>query len=79
MKRKAYTSKGGETLYKPIMSLKTLDGLMFDSGNNGWCLACGTVVSGCEPDMRRGMCECCGANRVYGFEELALRNLISCK
>jgi hypothetical protein len=39
----------------------------------GFCVACGHEQSGCEPDMRRGMCEACGVPGVYGAEELLWR------
>lgn len=38
----------------------------------GFCLKCGVEQEGCEPDMRRGECEACGANAVYGAEECCL-------
>jgi hypothetical protein len=38
--------------------------------NPGFCVACGHEQDGCEPDMRRGICEACGAAGVYGAEEL---------
>lgn len=42
----------------------------------GFCLACGEEAYGVEPDARRYECECCGANRVYGLEELLLMGRI---
>ena len=39
----------------------------------GLCVQCQTVAYGCEPDMRRGRCENCGAQAVFGIEELAIR------
>ena len=39
----------------------------------GWCLACGSEVFGIEPDARRYKCEECGAEEVYGAEELLIR------
>lgn len=38
----------------------------------GMCLACGELADGVEPDARRYECECCGAHKVYGFEEIAM-------
>jgi hypothetical protein len=38
----------------------------------GFCLACGEQAEGCEPDARQYECECCGAFKVYGAEELLL-------
>lgn len=40
--------------------------------NLGFCLACGTEVSGVEPDARRYTCESCGEAKVYGAEELLI-------
>ena len=39
----------------------------------GFCVVCGEEQGGCEPDMRRGTCEHCGACAVYGADELLLR------
>lgn len=41
--------------------------------NIGFCLACGTDQLNCEPDMRNGKCESCGAHKVFGAEDLLLR------
>jgi hypothetical protein len=38
----------------------------------GFCLACGAEHDGIEPDARRYPCTECGANKVYGAEELLL-------
>ena len=40
--------------------------------NPGFCLACGYEQDGCEPDAREYECEECGAERVFGAEELLL-------
>lgn len=40
--------------------------------NPGFCLACGEEQDGCEPDARRYECECCGARKVYGAEEVLI-------
>ena len=45
---------------------------MTTSDDIGFCLNCGAENYGCEPDMRGGMCEDCGAPRVYGCEECLL-------
>lgn len=44
--------------------------------NIGVCLACGNEQDGCEPDMRKGNCEICNKNEVYGAEEILLCGLI---
>lgn len=36
----------------------------------GFCIECGEETSGVEPDARKYLCEGCGANAVYGAEEL---------
>ena len=38
--------------------------------NPGFCVACGDDANGCEPDMRKGVCDACGEHAVYGAEEL---------
>jgi predicted amidophosphoribosyltransferase len=48
--------------------LSTLD-------NPGFCISCGKDAEGIEPDARGYECECCGALKVYGADELALMTL----
>ena len=44
-----------------------------ESGESvGFCTACGAKAYGVEPDARKYECECCGAAKVYGAEELVL-------
>lgn len=38
----------------------------------GFCLICGNEQGGCEPDARNYACEACGAEQVFGVEELML-------
>ena len=38
----------------------------------GFCLACGKKQLGVEPDARMYKCESCGAEKVYGAEELVM-------
>lgn len=45
---------------------------MFGTENPGFCMACGSMQDGCEPDARRYECEACGERQVYGAEELVL-------
>lgn len=40
--------------------------------NPGFCIACGAEAEGCEPDARNYHCEACGANRVFGAEEILI-------
>lgn len=47
---------------------------------DGYCLSCSEFVEGgCEPDMRKGPCEVCGENKVYGIEELLMMGRITIK
>ena len=39
---------------------------------SGFCTACGAHAHGVEPDARGYTCESCGADKVYGAEELVL-------
>jgi hypothetical protein len=68
---KAYTTKSGATQFKPsIEQLKR-----GASAYRGFCLACGKSQGGTEPDARKYTCEHCGAEKVYGAEELMLMGL----
>lgn len=40
--------------------------------NPGFCLVCGDEAMGCEPDARNYTCEACGAEQVFGADELLL-------
>jgi hypothetical protein len=45
---------------------------VFTDSHPGFCIACGLEHDGCEPDMRDGECEGCGASAVFGAQELML-------
>lgn len=74
MKKQAYQSKGGEKLFKPVMTETEARHLMITGDIIGWCLACGEEQDA-EPDMERGHCESCGAMKVYGVEQLVLMGI----
>jgi hypothetical protein len=38
----------------------------------GFCLVCGLECGGVEPDARNYTCESCGAEQVFGVEELLM-------
>jgi hypothetical protein len=42
----------------------------------GFCIECRDEAYGVEPDARRYRCESCGANAVFGAEELLIRGVI---
>lgn len=76
MKAIPYKSQGGKNLFKPALSERRMESIMFAETGTGWCLACGQEVDGVEPDARRYVCECCGQKTVYGMEELLQMNLL---
>ena len=45
---------------------------MVSLDNPGFCLICGFEQDGCEPDACNYQCEACGAEQVFGCEELML-------
>ena len=67
---KPYPTKTGRQQWKP--SLETLK--QCDEEGVGFCLGCGGTPA--EPDAVRYECEECGAHKVYGPYELALRGLV---
>jgi hypothetical protein len=48
-----------------------LEAALNDDGS-GFCTQCGAEAYGVEPDARGYECEECGADAVYGAEELVL-------
>ena len=68
-----YRAKNGRDQWKP--TLETLK--QCDEDGMGFCLACGASDTLAEPDAVRYECESCGAHKVYGAEELALRGLVA--
>lgn len=69
---KQYKSRSGELLYKP--SFKQLEKII-NSDSKGFCLACGKIAHGVEPDARKYNCKLCDRNKVYGGEELMVMGL----
>jgi hypothetical protein len=71
MMAKEYKARNGTTQIMP--SAEELADC--DDDGCGWCLACGFDGTPAEPDAVRYKCEGCGAEKVYGAAELALRDL----
>lgn len=69
-----YRNRAGAVQLKPELGLDLTEEDFED--NKGWCLACGNLQGGVEPDARRYTCEECGAEKVYGLAELALMRLV---
>jgi hypothetical protein len=51
-----------------------MEAAMRDDGT-GFCVACGSEQSCCEPDAERYECEGCGQDKVYGAEQILLLGL----
>ena len=43
---------------------------------SGFCLDCGWMQESCEPDARNYHCDECGADRVFGAQEVLLMGLV---
>lgn len=70
---KMYKARNGTTQRMP--SLRQLENAIQGDTYEGFCLCCGQFVEGFEPDARKGKCPECGADKVYGAEELVLMGL----
>lgn len=66
-----YTARNGNVQWKPSIELT----MLMNEEQQGFCLACGDIADGVEPDARKYRCEACGAAKVYGAEEIALMGL----
>lgn len=76
MRKMEYRARGGVTQFKPVLTKAELSRVVFNDNNEGWCVGCGEFHIGVEPDATRYDCELCGANKVYGLEQLLMMNLI---
>jgi len=56
----------------PERLLEAVEEQMFGTENPGFCIKCGEERDGCEPDARKYPCDTCGAQEVYGAQELLL-------
>ena len=72
-----YTSKAGFGQFRPACTPSDLQDILGSGEPLGWCLSCGETDSGISPDARKWTCEYCGADKVYGMEELALMGLVA--
>jgi Zn finger protein HypA/HybF involved in hydrogenase expression len=68
-----YTTKTGLKQFKP--ALDDLISAIQEDNSTGFCLACGETQHGIEPDASKAHCEACGAQKVYGAEELMMMRL----
>ncbi|TXH55961.1 MAG: hypothetical protein E6Q97_07625 [Desulfurellales bacterium] len=55
------------------MEYPTIDEIQeMDDNQQGWCVNCGEVQDGCEPDACKYKCESCDKYTVYGSAWLAV-------
>lgn len=67
-------------LARKLWSVKLTDDVIIAAvkrGNSslddpGFCLICGNEQDGCEPDAENYACESCGAEQVFGAEQLLI-------
>jgi len=69
---KEYKARSGKTQWMPSIE----EAQEMDSNSEGFCLACGYVQDGCEPDAEKYVCESCGEHKVYGAVSLAFKGLV---
>lgn len=43
----------------------------------GFCIHCGSLAEGVEPDAVKYECEVCGEHQVYGADEILIQQLYS--
>jgi len=58
---------------KQVISLDQVMQAVESGDSIGFCVACGAETDGVEPDARNYKCDECGANKVFGAEELLIR------
>lgn len=67
--------KTGRTLYRPVMTSEEFS--QATSEDEGFCVYCGEIASGVEPDAERYECESCESCGVYGFEQLMIMGAVT--
>lgn len=59
-----------------FIPLERIEQIVHGDNSMGICLTCGKEQGECEPDARAYKCSSCGANDVYGAEEIALMGYV---
>lgn len=75
MTSQPYKTRAGKIGRLPVF-VDTQEFMACADNGEGWCLSCGELAYGVEPDARRYECECCGGKSVYGLEELLVMNMV---
>jgi hypothetical protein len=68
-----YINRKKQTLYKPSATI--FEKYLYED-NYGWCLACGELCEGVEPDATRYTCDNCDNKFVFGLGYLAIIGLV---
>ena len=76
MTSETYTTRGGQTRYRPVLTVAEMSYIQMNSGP-GFCLACGEEQDGCEPDARQYHCDNCHQSQVFVAEELLIMGLVT--
>ena len=74
MKTRITKNKKGQTRYYLETESSEFSELLED--NSGFCIACGEITCGVEPDARGYDCESCDEPKVYGLEELLMMGYV---
>ena len=53
MTTKEITTEKGNTYICPVFTADEYQDMIFGLSNEGWCLTCGELVDGVEPDARK--------------------------
>ena len=71
-----YTGKKtGRTWYRPVMTSEEF--YQATENSEGFCVNCGAIAYGVEPDAEQYKCEGCESNGVYGFEQLVIVGVVT--
>jgi len=74
METKTAKRKSGEIVQLPVMTESEY--IDATESCDGFCICCGEIALGVEPDASQYRCDCCGKHGVIGFEELLLMGYV---
>jgi hypothetical protein len=79
MHTREITTEKGNTYICPVFTADEYQDMTYGLSDNGWCLTCGELVDGVEPDARKYHCEVCDKKTIYGLEELLMMGILQIK
>lgn len=68
---RTYIAKNGKVQFQPSLQLV----MTMNGKNEGFCLSCGGIQGGVEPDAKGYKCGACEKPKVYGAESLVMMGL----